>query len=194
MERRALLLKEVHFPVVGNAKANPPQQLYRNLMYRNLILENQTNNPKSSLIVIMDAKKHSHYFKDVSTLKEIDVYRILELFNVVNPCIQHAVKKLLVAGGRAGGKDIAKDIEEAIISLRRWQEMRKEETRFEQLHADVETMKNLSKDMDLMNAVNNSSETVYRSDGKGGLIGVMPQDKIPDGFSASWIQHKGIEP
>ncbi len=69
---------------------------------------------------------HPHYFKDVSGLKAVDVYRVLELFDVTSPAIQHAVKKLLCAGGR-GHKDQAKDVQEAIDSLVRWQFMRKED-------------------------------------------------------------------
>jgi len=69
---------------------------------------------------------HSHYFKDVSTLRSIDVYRVLELFEVVDPAIQHAVKKLLCAGGR-GAKTMPQDVQEAIDSLNRWKEMRKED-------------------------------------------------------------------
>lgn len=69
---------------------------------------------------------HDHYFKDVSSLQRVDVYRVLRLFEVTDPCIQHAVKKLLVAGGR-GSKGVDKDIQEAIDSLVRWQEMRKED-------------------------------------------------------------------
>jgi hypothetical protein len=72
-------------------------------------------------------RQHNHYFKDVRGLTYIDVYRVLQLFNVTDPCIQHAVKKLLVAGGRGAGKDINKDIQEAIDSLARYQEMRTEE-------------------------------------------------------------------
>lgn len=72
--------------------------------------------------------KHSHYFKDVAALQHVDVYRVLALFAVTDPCLQHAVKKLLVAGGRGGGKDITRDIGEAIDTLKRWQEMRAEET------------------------------------------------------------------
>ena len=72
--------------------------------------------------------KHSHYHKDVSKLKMVDVYRVLALFNVTDPCIQHAVKKLLVAGGRGAGKDVSQDIQEAIDSLRRWQDMRLEDS------------------------------------------------------------------
>jgi hypothetical protein len=71
--------------------------------------------------------KNPHYYKDVSYLHTIDVYRVLHLFGVTDPCLQHAVKKLLVTGGRAGGKDAAKDVKEAIYSLQRFQEMRAEE-------------------------------------------------------------------
>jgi len=72
--------------------------------------------------------KHNHYYKDVTNFTHVDVYRVLQLFNVTDPCIQHAVKKLLVAGGRGAGKDVTKDIQESIDSLIRWQEMRQEET------------------------------------------------------------------
>jgi len=64
------------------------------------------------------SRKHSHYFKDVSHIKELDVYRVLELFNVANPCIQHATKKLLCAGNR-GAKDYEKDLREAADSIHR---------------------------------------------------------------------------
>lgn len=70
--------------------------------------------------------KHSHYFKDVAHLETVDVYRVLELFEVVDPCLQHAIKKLLVAGER-GHKDMGKDVQEAIDTLERWQAMRRED-------------------------------------------------------------------
>lgn len=73
--------------------------------------------------------KHNHYYKKVP-YDYIDVYRVLELFNVESPSIQHAIKKLLVAGER-GHKNLDKDIQEAIDSLVRWQEMRKEDKIFE---------------------------------------------------------------
>lgn len=70
---------------------------------------------------------HSHYHKDVRHLDSIDVYRVLDLFKVTDPCVQHAVKKLLVMGGRGAGKDADKDLQEAIDSLLRAQAMRKED-------------------------------------------------------------------
>ena len=71
-------------------------------------------------------QSHDHYFKDVSSLKHIDIYRVLLLFNVVNPCIQHAIKKLLCAGQR-GAKGQKQDVQEAIASLMRYLEMQTED-------------------------------------------------------------------
>lgn len=62
--------------------------------------------------------KHSHYFKSVAHLKQVDVYRVLDLFAVTSPSIQHAVKKLLCAGNR-GAKDYEKDLREAADSINR---------------------------------------------------------------------------
>ena len=69
--------------------------------------------------------KHEHYFKDVSQLDKIDVYAVLHLFEVTDPCIQHAVKKLLCTGKR-GHKDFQKDIQDSIDSLVRCQELHNE--------------------------------------------------------------------
>lgn len=70
-------------------------------------------------------REHGHYFKDVSGLDSIDVYRVLDLWKVTHPALQHAIKKLLAAGQR-GDKDEAKDVQEAIDSLERWKAMKLE--------------------------------------------------------------------
>jgi hypothetical protein len=75
-----------------------------------------------------DMEKHSHYKKDVSHLKMIDVYRVLNLFEVTDPCVQHAVKKLLCAGKR-GGKSKEQDIREAVDSLNRALQMIAEDSK-----------------------------------------------------------------
>ena len=67
----------------------------------------------------------NHYFKDVQTLKAVDVYRVLVLFDVKSHPIGHAVKKLLCAGNR-GAKDKTQDVQEAISSLLRYLEMQTE--------------------------------------------------------------------
>lgn len=74
----------------------------------------------------MAEPKHSHYKKNVAGLSMIDVYRVLDLFGVTDPCIQHAAKKLLATGLR-GHKDAARDIQDAIDTLERWKEMRAED-------------------------------------------------------------------
>ena len=66
--------------------------------------------------------KYPHYFKSVSHLETVDVYRVLSLFQVNDPCLQHAIKKLLCAGDR-GDKSMIKDITEARDSLNRHLEM-----------------------------------------------------------------------
>ena len=82
--------------------------------------------------------KHNHYFKQVPAgATHIDVYRVLMMFNVTDPCLQHAVKKLLVAGGRGAGKDLGKDVQEACDSLNRWQEVQAEDNEAARIAATV---------------------------------------------------------
>ena len=72
--------------------------------------------------------EYKHYQKNVEHLKWIDVYRVLLLFGVTDPCLQHAVKKLLCAGNR-GVKDELKDVQEAIASLTRYLEIKTEDNK-----------------------------------------------------------------
>lgn len=51
---------------------------------------------------------HGHYFR-ACPYPAIDVYRVLELFAVTDPVLQHIVKKALCAGQR-GAKDRERDI------------------------------------------------------------------------------------
>lgn len=69
---------------------------------------------------------HDHYFKDVSHLQRLDVYRVVELFEVPAGALDHAAKKILCAGSR-GHKDLDRDVQDIIDSLQRWQEMRRED-------------------------------------------------------------------
>lgn len=75
----------------------------------------------------LDGRKHSHYFKDVSHLETVDVYRVLDLFGVTDQAVGHAVKKLLCAGQR-GSKDARRDIQEAVDTLSRRIEMYAEDS------------------------------------------------------------------
>lgn len=71
-------------------------------------------------------RPYSHYFRDVSNLTWIDIYRVLELYQVTDHALGHAVKKLLAAGLRNGLKDYDQDVREARDTLNRWLDMRLE--------------------------------------------------------------------
>ena len=80
----------------------------------------------------MDPRKplhelYPHYHKDVSNLVSIDVYRVIDLWEVHHPALQHAIKKILATGKR-GAKGIDQDVQEAIDSLKRYQQMRLEDS------------------------------------------------------------------
>ena len=62
---------------------------------------------------IEQVRKHRHYFKDVSNIAEIDVYAVLKLFDVTDPCLQHIVKKALCAGKR-DHKDMIEDLQNIV--------------------------------------------------------------------------------
>lgn len=63
------------------------------------------------------ATKHNHYFKDCP-YEKVDVYRLLSVFEVTDPCLQHLVKKGLCAGKR-GHKDFRKDLQDIIDTAQR---------------------------------------------------------------------------
>lgn len=72
--------------------------------------------------------KHGHYFRDVSHLDKIDVYRVIDLWEVNDPCMQHILKKVLCPGKR-GHKDLRRDIEDIYDTIKRRIEMDEEDDR-----------------------------------------------------------------
>lgn len=75
----------------------------------------------------MNEEKHSHYFRMIGGVK-VDHYYLMRKFNVIDPALQHASKKVMFAGAR-GSKDRRRDIVEAIDTLNRWLELDDEEDR-----------------------------------------------------------------
>ena len=71
-----------------------------------------------------DKRSHSHYYKDISQFTELDVYLLCKLYNIKDEsgCLHHAIKKLLVLGER-GHKDRKTDLQNAIDTLVRLQEI-----------------------------------------------------------------------
>ena len=74
----------------------------------------------------MQNYNNNPYIVDISKYNKLDIYRILKLYEVSDPCLQHAIKKLLCAGKR-GVKNQTQDINEAILSLKRLLEMQGED-------------------------------------------------------------------
>jgi hypothetical protein len=74
------------------------------------------------------ASAYPHYYRPVSGLTHVDVYRVLDLFGVKRSAVAHAVKKLLCSGQR-GGKSELEDLIEARNSIERAIEMIGEEER-----------------------------------------------------------------
>ena len=65
-----------------------------------------------------------YYGATISGIK-LDPYRIGIAYQLTHPCHFHAVKKLLRAG--RSSKSLVQDVQEVIDTLRRWQEMMKED-------------------------------------------------------------------
>ena len=60
----------------------------------------------------------SKYHREIKKGVFVDVYDVLSAFEVVNPAMQHALKKML-APGKRGAKDTVQDMQEAIQSIER---------------------------------------------------------------------------
>ena len=64
------------------------------------------------------------YSVSVKGRKTIDVYDVLDLYNVTHPAIQHAIKKLLMPGKR-GKKSKLTDLKESKQAIKRAIQMEK---------------------------------------------------------------------
>lgn len=67
---------------------------------------------------ILTVQSDNKYKREIKQGVEVDVYDVLIAWNVTNPAVQHAIKKLLQPGQR-GHKDVIQDLEEAMISIGR---------------------------------------------------------------------------
>lgn len=90
----------------------------------------EKSHAEPAIEMIEPPRRHSHYFRRVTGLDWIDLYRFFLLFDVTDPCLQHAIKKLVVPGMRGGGKTERKDVEEAVDTLQRWLEIQNEDDAF----------------------------------------------------------------
>lgn len=72
------------------------------------------------------ARKHNHYFRPCP-YDSIDVYRIIEIFEITDPAAQHILKKC-IATGKRGHKDERRDWEDIVDSAQRKIEMLEEDS------------------------------------------------------------------
>ncbi len=70
-------------------------------------------------------RRYPHYYKDIRHLRFLDIYQVCALWEVPDHsgAIQHAIKKLIVSGGRTAGKTRDTDISEAMFTIQRYIEM-----------------------------------------------------------------------
>jgi hypothetical protein len=73
----------------------------------------------------MSATDQPKYYRFSFRGVKLDPYRIIQVYGIVNPAQQHAIKKLLRAGESV--KSLVQDIDEVILALNRWKEMLEEE-------------------------------------------------------------------
>lgn len=84
---------------------------------------------KPDLISHFNSNKYSREIKTIiidgiDHVIYVDVYDVLKAFNVANPAMAHAIKKMLAPGQR-GAKDTIQDMKEAIQSIERAIELEK---------------------------------------------------------------------
>ena len=72
----------------------------------------------------MQTNEYKHYQYSYKGIK-LDPYRILSVYNITCPAMQHAIKKLLRAGNSV--KDLKQDIQEVIDTLKRKLDMLEED-------------------------------------------------------------------
>jgi hypothetical protein len=65
------------------------------------------------------------YMREVKPGVWVDVYDVLRAWGVVDPCLQHLLKKALASGQR-GHKDLKEDLEDILASAKRAVEMHEE--------------------------------------------------------------------
>lgn len=69
-----------------------------------------------------NAKPASKYHREIAPGVYVDVYDVLNAWQVTNPALQHLIKKSLCPGGR-GHKTKAEDLDEIIASAKRAKEI-----------------------------------------------------------------------
>lgn len=72
--------------------------------------------------VVAGEPKRSKYHREIKPGVFVDVYDVLQAFDVRNPALQHLVKKALAAGQR-GHKTLSQDMDDIVASAIRAKEL-----------------------------------------------------------------------
>lgn len=108
-------LKESEVPFILEPQYNPDEVAFKTYLDLTVGIEPKKYDMKFEKKVVIDGKK--------TIIKMyVDVYDFLKAFKVVNPALQHGIKKVLMPGKR-GFKSFGKDIDEAISSFKRAKEL-----------------------------------------------------------------------
>lgn len=73
---------------------------------------------------MQSVSRHPIHFKDVSGLSVIDPFMVIRLFEVADPELQDAVRKILMLHDGTRASSAEKDIRDARDSLNRWLEIK----------------------------------------------------------------------
>ena len=88
------------------------------------------------------SEKHNHYFRDCPYDK-IDVYRIIDIFEITDPAAQHILKKC-IATGKRGHKDEKRDWQDILDSAQRRLDMIAEDSKITEVESFSGTLAALS--------------------------------------------------
>lgn len=102
-----------------NLSADPAYPLTHNVMELRLLESRYDHTCKEEL----PRSKYNRVIRDkAGSTIDVDVYDVLEAFNLTCPALQHAAKKILCAGIR-GHKDVMVDLDDAIASIERGKDL-----------------------------------------------------------------------
>jgi hypothetical protein len=74
---------------------------------------------------VVEQPVSNKYMREVKPGVWVDVYDVIRAWNVVDPCLQHLLKKALASGQR-GHKDLKEDLDDILASAKRAVEMHEE--------------------------------------------------------------------
>ena len=98
-------------------------------------------------------------FRDVNGVRQIDPYRIIDLYEITDGCLQAALIQILEAGSKPAGTNISKEVQSIINILDRKQEMLKEDDSYAQYIDSLDNSNISLEDLPVYPGINVTSKT-----------------------------------